>query len=210
MAYNLEEQERIDALKAFWNRYGNFILTTITIVLLVIAGYRAWGWWQQRQAMEAAVVYEQLREAVEARDVAKVKEHAGTIFERYPRTAYAQMAALLSARVHHEANDLRSAKAPLQWAIERAQDVEFRQLARLRLAGILIDEQSYDEALRVLGGDEPGRFAPLYANRRGDALLALNRADEARDAYKQSLAQLGAGDPLRTAVQLKLDSLGGA
>jgi predicted negative regulator of RcsB-dependent stress response len=210
MAYNLEEQERIDALKAFWNRYGNFILTSITIVLLVIAGYRAWGWWQQRQAIEAAAVYDQLRGAVEARDVDKVKEYAGTIFERYPRTAYAQMAALLAARVHHDASDLRSAKAPLQWAVERAQDAEFRQLARLRLAGLLIDEQSYDEALRLLGGEDAGPFAPLYANRRGDALLALNRPQEARAAYQQSLAQLGPGEPLRQAVQLKLDALGGA
>ena len=53
MAYDLQEQEQIDELKAFWNRYGNFILTVVTVVLLAIAGYRGWGWYEARQATAA-------------------------------------------------------------------------------------------------------------------------------------------------------------
>ena len=83
MAYNLEEQEQIATLKAFWNQYGNFILTLITIVLLAIAGWRGWGWYQSRQAADASAVYEQLKSAVQAKDAAKVKDAAGTLFEKY-------------------------------------------------------------------------------------------------------------------------------
>jgi predicted negative regulator of RcsB-dependent stress response len=210
MAYDLEEQEQIDRLKAFWERYGNFILTVVTVVLLAIAGYRGWGWYQARQAAQASVVYGQLRAAVDARDVARVKDSAGTIFEQYGSTAYGQMAALLAAKAYTDAGDLKSAKAPLQWAVENASDEAFANIARLRLAGILLDEKAYDEGLKLLAVDSPGRFAGEFADRRGDLLLAQGKRDEARAAYKLALEKLDERSSVRRLVQLKADALGGA
>jgi predicted negative regulator of RcsB-dependent stress response len=210
MAYDLEEQEQIASLKAFWNQYGNFILTAVTIVLLAIAGWRGWNWYQGRQSGEAAVVYEQLREAVDARDVAKVKDSAGTIFEKYGKTVYGEMAAMLAAKAYHEAGDDKSAKAPLQWAVDNARDEEFKHLARVKLAGILLDEKAYDQALALLPMESAGKFAGDYADRRGDILLAQGKRDEARASYKLALDKLGEASALRRLVQLKLDGLGGA
>lgn len=208
MAYDLEEQEQIARIKAFWERYGNFILTVLTVVLLSIAGYRGWGWYQAKQANEAATVYAELRVAVARNDVAKVKETAGTIFASYGGTAYAPMAALLAAKVHHEAGDLKSAKPPLQWAIENASDEVFVNLAKLRLAGILADEKAYDEALKLLPDLGSGPYAGEFADRRGDVLVAQDKHDAARAAYRSALERLGARSPLRGLVQLKLDALG--
>jgi predicted negative regulator of RcsB-dependent stress response len=210
MAYDLEEQEQIETLKAFWNQYGNFILTAVTIVLLAIAGWRGWNWYQGRQAGEAAVVYEQLREAVDARDVAKVKDSAGTIFEKFGKTVYGEMAALLAAKAYHESGDDKAAKAPLQWAVDNARDQEFRHVARVRLAGLLLDEKAYDQALALLPMESAGNFAGDYADRRGDILLAQGKRDEARAAFKLALEKLGERSPMRGVVQLKLDALGGA
>lgn len=210
MAYDLEEQEQIASFKAFWNQYGNAILMALTVVFLAIAAYRGWGWYQGRQAAQASVAYDQLREAADRNDVAKVKEAAGTLFESYGGTVYGQMAALLAAKAHFDAGDLKSAKAPLQWAIDKAQDEEFRMLARVRLAGILLDEKAYDEGLKLLPMDSAGRFAGEFADRRGDLLLALDRKDEARAAYRLALEKLDATSPLRRVVELKLDGLGGA
>ena len=210
MAYDLEEQEQIATFKAFWNQYGNAILTALTVVFLAIAAYRGWGWYQGRQSAQAAVAYDQLRDAADRNDVAKVKEAAGTLFESYGGTVYGQMAALLAAKVHFDAGDLKSAKAPLQWAIDKAQDEEFRLLARVRLAGILLDEKAYDEGLKLLPMESAGRFAGEFADRRGDLLLAMDRKDEARAAYRLALEKLDAASPLRRVVEIKLDGLGGA
>ena len=37
MAYDLQEQEQLDELKAWWGKYGNLILTVATVVLLAFA-----------------------------------------------------------------------------------------------------------------------------------------------------------------------------
>lgn len=210
MAYDLQEQDQIDAFKAFWSRYGNLILTLVTVVLLAIAGWRGWIWWQQRQTVEASVVYEQLREAFDKKDVAKVKTVAGTLTERYSRTVYASMASLLAARAHHDAGDAKAAKVPLQWAVDHASVPEHRMVARLRLAGILLDEKAYDDALKLLAVPDAGEFAGSFADRRGDLLLAQGKRDDARKAYREALDRLEAGSALRPLVQMKLDALGGA
>jgi len=209
MAYDLEDQEQLEGLKAFWQQYGNFILTVITVVMLAIAGYMGWGRYQASQAAEASMYYEQLRSAIEAKDNAKIKEAAGTIFEKFSGTGYAEMAALVTSKAYLDGGDAKAAKAPLQWAAEKAGDTEFLRIARLRLSGILLDEKSYDEALKLLGGDVSARFAPLYADRRGDILLSQDKRDDARQQFKQALDGLEPGSPLRRLVQLKLDGLGG-
>ena len=210
MAYDLQEQDQLDAFKAFWNRWGNLLLTLVTVVLLAIAGWRAWGWWQQKQAVEASVLYDQLRDAVEKKDVAKVKQTSGPLFEKYAGTVYGSMGALIAARAYHDAGDLKAAKAPLQWAVEHAKDPEHRLLARLRLAGILLDEKAYDEGLGLLSVEAAGAFAGAFADRRGDLLLAQGKREEARAAYRTALERLERGAALRPLVQMKLDALGGA
>jgi predicted negative regulator of RcsB-dependent stress response len=190
MAYDLQEQDQLDAFKAFWNRYGNLILALLTVVLLAVAGWRSWGWWRK--------------------DVNKIKQASGQLFESYPATVYGSMGALVAARAYHDAGDLKAAKAPLQWAVDKAKDPEHRLLARLRLAGILLDEKAYDEGLKLLAAADAGRHAGTFADRRGDLLLAQGKRDEARAAYKDALARLEPGSALLPMVRMKLDALGGA
>ncbi|MEY3666187.1 MAG: hypothetical protein RLZZ153_2369 [Pseudomonadota bacterium] len=208
MAYDLQEQEQIDELKAFWKRYGNFLMTVITLVLLAIAGWRGWGWWQARQAAEASAIYDQLRAAVTAKDTGRVRESAGAIFEKYGSTVYGQMAALLAARAYLDAGDAKAARVPLQWAIDHASDDSFRHIARIRLAGVLLDEKALDQALGLLSASPPERFQGLYADRRGDILLMQNKPAEARAEYRKALEKLALDSPLRSVVQMKLDALG--
>lgn len=210
MALNNEEQESLDALKAFWNKYGTLLLSIVTVALLVVAGWRGWNWYQARQSNEAAVVYDQLVSAVQAKDSAKVKEVSGTIFEKYASSAYGQMTALVGARFYLETNDTKSAKPLLQWAMDKAKDDEFKTVARVRLAGVLIDEKALDEAAALLVAEPPAKFAGLVLDRRGDVLVAQNKPKEARQAYAQAMEKLDANSPLRSMVQLKLDGLGGA
>jgi predicted negative regulator of RcsB-dependent stress response len=210
MAYDLEEQEQLDNLKALWNKYGNFVLTVVAVVALSIAGWRGWHFYQDNQSAKASAAYEQLREAASARDVARVRETAGVIFSDYASTSWGQMAAMIAADAYVATGDAKAAKVPLQWAIDNARDPAFRDEARLRLAAILLDEKAFDDGLKLVA--EPGdpSYVAAFADRRGDLLVAQGKTAEARAAYRQALDELKADSALRRLVQLKLDSLGGA
>lgn len=209
MAYDLEEQEQIENLKAFWNRHGNFIMTVVLIVALAFAGWRGWQWYQADRSVRASQVFDQLREAAAAKDIARVKDAAGRIFADYGGTAWGQMAALVAADAHLKAGDAKAAKVPLQWAIDNARDPAFRDQARLGLAAILLDEKAFDDGLKLLTAPSEKSYAAAFADRRGDLLLAQGKTVEAGTAYRQALESLAADSALRRVVQIKLDAIPG-
>ncbi|AOY93519.1 hypothetical protein BKK79_18235 [Cupriavidus sp. USMAA2-4] len=210
MAYDLEEQEQLESLKAWWRQYGNALTWLVIAGLLVFAGWNGWKYWQRKQAAEAAVLYEQVLKAADARDAALLKRAAGDLEEKFGKTAYGPMSALVAAKVLYDAGDLATAKTQLQWAIDHG-NAEYASLARVRLAGLLLDEKAYDQGLALLAGEPPAAFAALYADRRGDLLAAQEKRADARAAYQQAIDKLGGGDAaMRQIIQFKLDALGTA
>ncbi|MGH6611736.1 MAG: YfgM family protein [Burkholderiaceae bacterium] len=207
MAYDLQEQEQLDELKAWWAKYGNLILTAITIVLLGFAAFNGWRWYQRNQAADAAGVYAELERAMTAKEAERVKTLSATLTDKYGDTAYASMAALQAARWYVESGNLEAARTQLRWVVDNADQAEIAAIARVRLAGVLLDEKNYDEALKVLDGAAPAVNATAISDRRGDVLFAQNKIDEARTAYREALEKASAEHPLRPIIQLKLDAL---
>jgi len=209
MAYDLEEQEQIANFKAFWNQFGNLISWLLIIALGGYAAYNFWNSYQRKEAAQDAALYDQLLDSSQAGDNAKVQGYAGAIEGKSVHSAFAQMAALAAAKSAFQANDLKTAKAQLQWAIDNGND-EYKSVARLRLAGVLLDEKAYDQALATIGTGILPQFAAEVADRRGDVLVAQNKLPEARAAYQEALDKMGEKHPGRQLVQLKLDAIGGA
>lgn len=210
MALDLEEQEQLAELKAWWRQYGNLILAIVIGVALAAAGWMGWRMYSQSQSSQASVVYDGLAKAAQAGDAKTLRDAAGTLVESYPRTLYASMGALVAARFYFDRNDLKNAKAQLQWVIERAASDDFRDLARLRLASILLDEKAYDEALKLVEAEHGAAYAAQYAALKGDLLVAKNQAAEARAAYKLALEKSAQRDgAFRDSVRMRLEALGG-
>ena len=205
--YDLEEQEQLAALKAWWNDHGGAIILGATLVLAAVGAWNAWTWYQRSQSAQAAVLYDALQKAARANDLKTTRETAGAILENFPRSAYAPLAALVSAKVQFQAGDLKTARAQLQWVIEHARSDEIRSIATLRLASVLLDDNEPDAALKILEAKPHPGFEALYASQRGDILATQKKRSEARAAYKTALEKAGAG-PLRDALRLKLDALG--
>ncbi|HTF15792.1 MAG TPA: tetratricopeptide repeat protein [Burkholderiales bacterium] len=206
-AYDLEEQEQLAALKAWWKEHGGAIVLGATLVLAAIGAWNGWTWYQRSQAAQAAVLYDTLQKAARANDLKTIRETAGAILENFPRSAYAPLAALVSAKAQFQAGDLKTARAQLQWAIEHARSDEIRSIATLRLASVLLDDNEADAALKILEAKPHPGFEVLYASQRGDIFAAQKKRSEARAAYKAALEKAEAG-PLRDALRLKLEALG--
>lgn len=210
MAYDLEEQEQLATLKAWWTQYGKLVIATVVAGALVVGGIRGWHYYKNTQAGSAGVLFDQLQRAERAADHKKVRDIAAQIADKYGSTQYATLASLSAAKSDFETGDLPAAKKRLQWVVDNAGEEEVRDVARLRLARVLLDEKNAAEALKLLEAKHGESFAGLYADVKGDALLAAGRKAEARAAYQLAFDKSDAASPARQILQLKLDALGEA
>jgi predicted negative regulator of RcsB-dependent stress response len=210
MAYDLEEQEQIDALKAWWNEYGNLVVLAALAALLTIAGFQGWRYYRGTQIERAATLFTQLDEAERGNDGKKVRDIAAQIVERHASTPYAGMAALAAAKAGYSTGETEDAKKQLRWVMEKAREDEMREVARLRLAGILLDEKKYDEALKLLSEKISDAYAAMGSDLKGDVLAAQGKPAEARAAYQIALEKSDPASRYRALIELKLDALGEA
>lgn len=208
MALDLEEQEQVDELKAWWKAHGNKVIAGVVVFVVAVVGFRGWTAYQHKQLSEAGAVFQTLAREFSGGDTQKIRAVAGEIIDKYPRTVYAVDAALIAAKVNFESGDLKSAKAQLQWVIDRARDSQSRDLARLRLAGVLLDEKAYDDAVKLLDAKHDAAFDGLYSDLKGDVLALAGKAAEARVAYQAALDKLPKDNAARPLIEMKLDALG--
>ena len=192
-AYDLEEQEQIAELKAWWKQHGNRLVNTVTVVAVIVVAWQGWGLYQRNQASEASMVYSALQQAVQVGDTQRIKAASGELIEKFSRTTYASLGTLISAKAMTEGGETQTAKAQLTWATEHAKD-ELRDLARLRLAALLLDEKAYDQALGHLEGAASPSFEARFQDMRGDILSAQGKKAEAKTAYQTALDKLGASE----------------
>ena len=205
---DLQEQEQLDDLKAFWKQYGNAITWLLTLVLLGFAGWNAWNWWQREQATKASALYEALDKVAQTGDAVKTAQVFDDLKERHPRTVFAEQGGLLAAKLLFDKGQPDRARAILAWVVDNAIEDEYRSIARLRLAGMLMDAKQYDQALKQLDGAKSPQFAALVADRRGDILLAQGKVDDAKAAYQAAYKGLDERVEYRRLVDAKLTALG--
>ena len=209
MAYDLEEQEQIDQLKAWWGSYGTAVLTFLVVLLVLVAGWRGWQWYEGHQANQARGYFEALEDASRQtgdESVARINAAVMTLRAEYGATDYAVRGALVAAAALQARGDLAAAQSQLEW-IARSGHPALAPVARLRLSGLFYDKKDYDAALAQLQ-DAPPAFAGLFADRRGDILFAQGKPTEARAAWQQAISALGSTSQLAPAIKLKLDALG--
>lgn len=205
---DLNEQEQLDQIKHFWKEYGNLITWVLILALSGFAAFNGWQWWQRDRAQKAAVLYEELDKAVQAGDADRSARVFADMQDRYGSTTYAEQAGLLSAKLLFEKGRTDAARANLEWVAANAKQAEYQTIASLRLAGLLLDEKKYDEALKRLPADPSPAFAGLVADRRGDILLAQGKKAEAQAAYRAAWEALPPTVDYRRLVDAKLTALG--
>jgi predicted negative regulator of RcsB-dependent stress response len=209
MALDLEEQEQIDELKAWWQQNGKFVIAGVAAFVIGVGGWRFWESRTLTQAVEASALFEQAIQAAGANDTKAIKELTSRIMETQSGSAYAAPAAWLAGRTNHTAGDLKSARAQYEYALEHAKDDGLEQLAGLRLAALLLDEKDYAGAMKLLDKTHDPAFAGLYANLKGDVLAAQGKRPEALAAYKQAVERLGDKSALKPLVEMKMDGMEG-
>lgn len=207
-AYDLEEQEQLAQLKAFWARWGNLILWAVAVALAAYAGWQGWNLWQNRQALQAAALLEELEQGVQAADAERVRRVWADLQAQAPRTEQARLGALLAALALAEAGQGEQAQAALRFVLDRRDDDELAAVARLRLAGLALDAGQLEEAQRLLQAPAPAALEPWRADRLGDLRQRQGQPEAAREAYLQAWRGLEPDLGWRGIVEAKLNALG--
>ncbi|MFO7580122.1 YfgM family protein [Nitrosomonas sp. ANs5] len=206
--YNFEEQEKIDRLKAWWAAHGGTVLMVAAVFAASVAGSQLWNHYQKQQKQQAADLYAVLQQQLEKTgDANKIKDAALLLIEGFPASGYAPRAALVAAHASAQAGDRQGAKDMLQWILDHGDEPEIQDLARLRLAGIWLDERKPEQALALLNVRHGTSFTGLYADVRGDALAASRKISEARAAYQQALDHMSGQSAYQNVIQMKMDAL---
>ncbi len=215
MAEHLTDEEQLQALKNWWKENGSSILSAILIGLLA---YFGWQWWQnsqQQQAEQSSAIYGELMETLQANNNQEMSDEAKStakyLIEQlqndHENSQYAINAALFSAKLAVEDKDLAAAESSLLWVLDRTDD-KLTYVAQLRLARVYLAQEKFDEALALVQTDPAEEFVSLYAELRGDILVAQQDWSAARTAYQQALDTLGDAQGLRRRLlPIKMDNL---
>ena len=207
---DLQEQEQLDALKAFWNKFGNLITWLLVLVLGAFAAWNGWNYWQREQGLKAGAMFDELDRASLAGDADKAARVFADLQQNFPATAFAQQGGLLLARLQFDKGQLDAAKTSLAWVAEKAPEDEIKTVARLRLAALQAEAKQYDEALKTLAAATAPGFEALVADRRGDVLTLQGKKPEALLAYQAAFKAMSDKADYRRLIEAKLTALGAA
>ena len=216
MPLDLEEQEQLDQLKAFWQKYRNLITGVVTAALFAYAAYSGYQWWRNSQALEASKLYETMVGAIAKGDKDQTLRAADDMQKDYARTPYAPMSSLIAARIAADAGDHAKALDYLRWAAKNASNDGYLALAKLRLVSQLIEqgsEKDFAEADQILKDKPVAGFEALWLERRGDWYLAQKKNAEAKASYQDAWKALDQAkefpEEARRLLKVKLDAVGG-
>ncbi|EHQ53555.1 hypothetical protein ECTPHS_12863 [Ectothiorhodospira sp. PHS-1] len=202
MSYATDE-ERVEAIKRWWKENGTAVILGLVVGLGGVVGWRLWTGHVESRAVDASEIYMAMVSA--ARQGSEIAhDHGTTLMEGYRKTPYAALAALELARLAVERDDLVLAEGRLRWAMAQARTPEMVQVARTRLARVLIADGRAQDALTLLEDPVPEGFLALVEELRGDAHRALGDHARARAAYDRAMLISGG---LSDYLQMKRDAL---
>lgn len=207
---DLQEQEQVDAFKAWWKDNGKWLLIALALVVSGFAAMQGWQFYKEKKLTEASMLYAELEKQLASNDPKRINDAETAVIEKYGSTVYAPRAALLAAKVNIQSNDVPRAKSQLEWVMKHAEETGLQSVARLNLASVLLDEKKYADAIKLLDEKHPESFDGLYTDLKGDVLHAQGKADEARAAYQLAFNKSDPNSKYRSLIQIKLDALGGA
>lgn len=207
MADQLSDQEQLEAIIRWLRKNGPGIAAGIAIGLAAVIGWRWWEDHQRNQAEIASRYYEIMQVAMDNDDAPRARGQAAVLTDAYADTTYGILAALTLARLDAEAGKIESATGWLEWVLTHTELRELRDIARLRLARLLLAEEQYDAARAQLDQILGSEFAAEQEELRGDIHAAQGRLEQARTAYQGALAARGTGGEGASLLRWKLDRL---
>ncbi|MDH3609482.1 MAG: tetratricopeptide repeat protein [Gammaproteobacteria bacterium] len=203
--YETEEQQ-VEALKDWWKQNGMAVVGGAVLGISALVGWRGWNWYQEKQATEASDIFAVVQEAANKNDTTALQKQTNILRDNYASTPYAPLAVLHQAKNQIEQGENAAAEESLRWVLKNSKQDTVQNVARLRLARLLLADNKVDEAQAMVNSGMTDAYASLTNEIRGDIFVAKGEIEQAKEAYDQAMqAASGAGVEY---LQLKRNDLG--
>lgn len=196
------DEEKAEELKAWWKENGTSVMAGVALAVAALFGWEYWQNHKTTTAESASALYSESRTA-EPEAAARMLQQ---LQDEYGSTPYGAMAGLQTAKNHAEAGDYQKSADALQWVIDNSGEAEYQDVARLRLARVLVAKGEPDKALELTTQEYPESFESLLEEIKGDIFVAQDKKDDARKAYERAILTNQGGST--EFIQMKLDDLG--
>jgi len=201
------EDQQAEAVKAWWKKYWMSIVGGLAAGAVLVTTYNYWKDYRNHRAEEASALYQTFTQYSDTGAEVPMMQTGQQLIDDYSATPYAELAALMMAKVAYDKGDVDGTIKNLTWAMDHAKVEEVEHIARTRLARVLNDKGDHEAALKLVSGREAGPFTAWYLEVQGDIYVSMGKPNEARKAYSDALALKDLANDAQT-LQMKLDSLG--
>lgn len=219
-----DSDNSMNALK----QYGGNI---ITVILLALAGYFGWTYWQNNHARVDTVAadyyadIQRLNEEVnlanqnpdleaEAQSAladsrAKLNKDIDNLVSTHGSSVYAWQALMTKARLQADSDDFTGANASLKQALAiDLGDAGLQAITQLRYAETLLAAGEIESALSAAKSTVPSSFEASQQELLGDIYVGQQKREEAVQAYNNAWELLRIRQETRSVLALKMESLG--
>ncbi|MAZ44802.1 MAG: hypothetical protein CMF48_06475 [Legionellales bacterium] len=203
------EQESLEALRIWWNRWGNTISFLVIAAAVVYGGYTYYNWSVNEKKASASEAYTMLIRNAQAQEDDAFLASADKIIHQYPNLPYADLTSFLLADKLAKDEDWLAAAQTLERVTKESKNSALSDIARIRLARLHFSQKSFESALVALKDIKTDSFKPLALELKGDLYRAQKNVDEAIKAYQAALASDPIARELRESfIMMKLGDLG--
>lgn len=144
----VDEEVRQDQFKKIWARYGNLIIGVALGIVVAVAGFQGWRYWQTKQSEAAGEVF-----ATASNLISEGKpQEAQKLLESITHSGYGELARIkLAGTLANEGKVQEAVKIYDEVAASSSAETAFKDLARVRAGYLLVDTATPDELLKRLG-----------------------------------------------------------
>jgi predicted negative regulator of RcsB-dependent stress response len=204
---NFDTLEQSERARGMFQKHAGSVVMGVLAAVAIMWGYRGWESSKVRSLQQAESAYSTFAKALDGKEEAKISQLAAQMRVTHAGTTYASVASMDEAKFLIEAGKLAAAEMPLKFAAANGKSSEWRELAQLRLARLLMALNKPQDSLAALQNVNNEGFNAQIQEIRGDAYVLLQKLTEARAAYASALTATDLKDANRATLQQKMDNL---
>lgn len=190
MSVYMTEEEQLEAIKTWWRNYSTLITIMLSIVLLILSGYKYWHWHQQKVMTEASNAYEHFMLAFSNQDNKSIKSYANQLTKEYNHSIYAYAARLTRAKLYVAKGNFNKASELLEYVADHCPAKPLKDVARIRIARLYTAQKSYDKALAALNKINDLVYLSVINELKGDIYTATGQYQQAMAYYKKANSEV--------------------